>query len=67
MREAIDREDDVIARVLNYRFDGTTFWNEIFISAVRDEHGDLIYFLGLQQLVGNGGDGNQEEQWIEAA
>jgi hypothetical protein len=58
MREAIDNGEDIIVRVLNYRWDGTTFWNDVLISAIRDVDQDdgeggagVLYFLGLQQAV----------------
>lgn len=31
----------------NYRKDGSLFWNELSISAIRDIHGQVIYFVGL--------------------
>jgi hypothetical protein len=58
MREAIDNGEDIIVRVLNYRWDGTTFWNDVLISAIRDvdQHdgeggAGVLHFLGLQQAV----------------
>mmetsp|Transcript_28274 Transcript_28274/g.68800 ORF Transcript_28274/g.68800 Transcript_28274/m.68800 type:complete len:247 (-) Transcript_28274:264-1004(-) len=62
MREAIDNVEDIVVRVLNYRWDGTTFWNDVLISAVRNtridqgENGGVLYFLGLQQAVVDGND-----------
>jgi hypothetical protein len=53
MREAIDNAEDVSVRILNYRHDGTTFWNQLFISGIRDDDGETIYFLGLQCVVSN--------------
>ena len=37
--------------ILNYRKDGTTFWNALLISPVRDERGVMTGFLGLQRDV----------------
>jgi PAS domain S-box-containing protein len=33
--------------ILNYRKDGTTFWNELSISPVFDGKGHLIHFIGI--------------------
>ncbi|MFA5081102.1 MAG: PAS domain S-box protein [Hydrogenophilaceae bacterium] len=33
--------------ILNYRKDGSTFWNELTISPVRDEQGQLTHFVGI--------------------
>ncbi|NHC46759.1 diguanylate cyclase domain-containing protein [Motilibacter aurantiacus] len=38
----------VRATLLNYRRDGSTFWNEITISPVRDPDGALTHFIGNQ-------------------
>lgn len=48
IREAIEAGRDVAADILNYRKDGTTFWNAVFISPVRDEAGKIIYFFASQ-------------------
>lgn len=51
MREAIDNGEDISVRLLNYRYDGTTFVNEVMISAIRDDNGEAKYYLGLQCVV----------------
>ena len=33
---------------MNYRKDGTEFWNEITISPVHDMHGEVTHFVGVQ-------------------
>ncbi|MPQ99044.1 EAL domain-containing protein [Modestobacter sp. I12A-02628] len=38
----------VQAVLLNYRRDGTPFWNEVRISAVRDRDGEITHFIGHQ-------------------
>jgi len=49
--EAVRSGEGVQAEQLNYRKDGTTFWNEMSISPVRDWHGRLLYFAGLSMDV----------------
>ncbi len=39
---------DVHTVLLNYRRDGTPFWNEIHLSAVRDDIGDITHYIGNQ-------------------
>jgi two-component sensor histidine kinase len=34
--------------ILNYRKDGTSFWNALYISPVRDSRGEIVYFFGAQ-------------------
>ncbi|BAU28721.1 PAS domain S-box-containing protein/diguanylate cyclase (GGDEF)-like protein [Aneurinibacillus soli] len=48
IREAIEAEKPVAVEILNYRKDGTAFWNEIFISPIFSEEHKLIYFVGVQ-------------------
>jgi PAS domain S-box-containing protein len=40
-----DDEELLKTELLNYRKDGSSFWNELAISAVHDEHGELIYYF----------------------
>ena len=37
--------------ILNYRADGSTFWNEVALAPQRDEHGRLVQYLGVQKDV----------------
>jgi diguanylate cyclase (GGDEF)-like protein/PAS domain S-box-containing protein len=37
--------------LLNYRKDGTAFWNDLVISPVQDETGALTHFVGIQHDV----------------
>jgi PAS domain S-box-containing protein len=43
IREALAAERDATIELLNYRKDGSTFWNELFISPVHDDEGRLAY------------------------
>ena len=36
-------------RVLNYRKDGSTFWNELSVSPVKDDQGNVTHHIGIQQ------------------
>ncbi|MCP3877461.1 MAG: PAS domain S-box protein [Sulfitobacter sp.] len=51
IRAAIDEERDTRVLLRNYRADGTGFWNELIITPIRDEHGQLTHFVGLQNDV----------------
>ncbi|WP_315761037.1 histidine kinase famiy protein [Sphingomonas sp. Y38-1Y] len=48
VRDAIARQEEVAVEVLNYRKNGSTFWNALFVSPVFDAAGKLIYFFGSQ-------------------
>jgi PAS domain S-box-containing protein len=52
LREALTRDDDHIdVELLNYRKDGSSFWNQLSISAVRGATGELLYYFGSQKDV----------------
>jgi PAS domain S-box-containing protein len=48
IREALQRHEPVVETLLNYRADGTAFWNEVAISPVFDGEGRLVNFVGVQ-------------------
>jgi sigma-B regulation protein RsbU (phosphoserine phosphatase) len=48
IREALREGCDCHLTLKNYRKDGTPFWNELFISPVRDVNGKLTHFIGTQ-------------------
>ncbi|MGB9992478.1 bifunctional diguanylate cyclase/phosphodiesterase [Massilia sp. SM-13] len=48
LRAAISEARDVHAILRNYRKDGTMFWNETYLSPVRDEQGRLTHFVSIQ-------------------
>lgn len=50
LREAIAAGRDCTVVLLNYRKDGSSFWNELSISPVRAD-GELLGFVGLQNDV----------------
>lgn len=48
LREAIAAERDLAIDILNYRKDGSQFWNALFVSPVRDADGEVVYFFASQ-------------------
>ncbi len=48
IRQAVAAEKDVHIELLNYRKDGSPFWNALFISPVIDTSGRLIYHFASQ-------------------
>lgn len=47
--EAITAEESVQEELLNYRADGTPFWNQVTVTPVRDERDEVTHFVGFQQ------------------
>lgn len=48
IRDGIYKGEDTTVVLLNYRKDGSTFWNQVFIAALRDGKGNIINYLGAQ-------------------
>jgi|GEM_PF-778655 len=48
IREAIERGVPATVELLNYRRDGSTFWNRFTIFPVTNDAGELAYFVGYQ-------------------
>lgn len=48
VRAAIEEGHDVDVDLLNYRKDGTTFWNALYMSPVRDKDGIIRFFFASQ-------------------
>jgi class 3 adenylate cyclase len=48
LRAAIKAGEDCTVTLLNYRKDGTPFWNELTISPIYDDNKNLTHFVGIQ-------------------
>jgi PAS domain S-box-containing protein len=48
VRKAIAEQRPVSVDILNYKADGSTFWNALFLGPVFDAEGQLLYFFASQ-------------------
>ena len=48
VRDAIARREVAVVEILNYRQDGTPFWNALHVGPIFDEGGTLTHFYGSQ-------------------
>jgi PAS domain S-box-containing protein len=48
LRKALQSQQPVTTTLLNYRKDGTAFWNQLSITPVFDGEGELVSFVGVQ-------------------
>lgn len=46
--DAMRTAEYTVVDVLNYRKDGTAFWNAVHVGPIYDEQGELAYFFGSQ-------------------
>ncbi|HEV2557518.1 MAG TPA: PAS domain-containing protein [Microvirga sp.] len=51
LRERFRAGEGAEVEILNYRKDGTPFWNSLVISPVRSDAGDLLYYFASQHDV----------------
>lgn len=51
LRHAIIRREEVRVQLVNYRKNGERFWNELFLSPVRDGQGPVTHYIGVQHDV----------------
>ncbi|QKG92833.1 PAS domain S-box protein [Halorubrum salinarum] len=49
LREAIDAEESTSVELLNYRKDGTEFWNRVSIAPISDADGTVTHWVGFQE------------------
>lgn len=62
IRQAIANEDVVVVELLNYRKNGTTFWNALHLGPIYNDKGELVYFFGSQWDVSDVRAARAEEQ-----
>ena len=51
VRTAIEKQHSITIDIVNYRKNGTPFWNNMTISPIRNEQGRLMHFVGIQRDV----------------
>ncbi len=51
IRETIERGEHCNLEIRNYKKDGTPFWNQLVISPVKDQEGNVTHFIGVQNDV----------------
>ena len=48
IRQGVAVGADISVCLLNYKADGTPFWNQFFVAALRDSDGSIVNFVGVQ-------------------
>ncbi len=48
VRSALASEEVIVVEMLNYRRDGSSFWNALHLGPIYGERGELIYYFGSQ-------------------
>nr|AML77450.1 putative LOV domain-containing protein [Buxus sempervirens] len=61
IRETLEAGGSYCGRLLNYKKDGTPFWNLLTISPIKDETGKVLKFIGMQVEVSRHTEGAKEK------
>lgn len=48
IREAVAEGRDITVCLLNYKANGTPFWNQFFVAAIRNSKGQIVNFVSVQ-------------------
>jgi len=48
IRKGMKEGNDTSVCLLNYKADGTPFWNQFFIASLRDAEGNVVNYVGVQ-------------------
>ena len=48
LRGALEEGENIRVELRNYRKNGEMFWNELYLTSIYDQSGELKYFLGVQ-------------------
>ncbi|KAK6144537.1 hypothetical protein DH2020_021357 [Rehmannia glutinosa] len=61
IREALEGGSTYCGRLLNYKKDGTPFWNLLTIAPIKDETGKVLKYIGMQVEVSKHTEGTKEK------
>ena len=53
LRKALETGRTITETLVNYRKDGSSWWNRVIITPVHDDAGELTHFVGVQSNVDN--------------
>nr|AML78047.1 putative LOV domain-containing protein [Cercidiphyllum japonicum] len=61
IRETLQAGSSYCGRLLNYKKDGTPFWNLLTISPIKDDNGKVLKFIGMQVEVSKHTEGSKDK------
>jgi len=60
IRQALAAGSNYCGRILNYKKDGTPFWNLLTVAPIKDEDGRVLKFIGMQVEVSKYTEGSKD-------
>lgn len=67
IRTAVANGTDATVCLLNYRADGTPFWNQLFVAALRDGDNCIVNYVGVQTMIEPNAGASALEDKVNAA
>ncbi|MGF6275056.1 PAS domain S-box-containing protein [Massilia sp. UYP11] len=64
LRSAVEEQRAAAVDILNYKADGTPFWNALFFGLIFDQQGKLLYFFASQMDITERR--SSQESWLQA-
>ena len=64
LRRAIDHGEETTVELLNYKKDGTPFWNRLSITPLKNKAGEVTHYVGIQSDIT---EGKETKRNLEAA
>lgn len=61
IRETLQKGQSYCGRLLNYKKDGTPFWNLLTIAPIKDDEGKVLKFIGMQVEVSKHTEGAKDK------
>eukprot|EP00897_Mesotaenium_endlicherianum_P003441 jgi/Mesen1/3124/ME000184S02190 len=61
LKQALAAGESYCGRLLNYKKDGTPFWNLLTVSPVKDDNGRVVKFVGMQVEVSKYTEGTKDQ------
>lgn len=67
IRTAVASGTDATVLLLNYKADGTPFWNQLFVAALRDADNCIVNYVGVQTMIEPNAGASALEDKVNAA
>jgi len=67
IRTAVANGTDATVCLLNYKADGTPFWNQLFVAALRDADNCIVNYVGVQTMIEPNAGASALEDKVNAA
>lgn len=48
IKEAVEKGESITVELRNYRKNGSQFWNELYMSPIRNQNNQITHFIGVQ-------------------